>query len=202
MSHLLKEAIYFIHPKEYLDNNEKIYKIGRTRRMVDNRLKEYEEGCNVLLTVNVNNSLTIENKICEIFRNNFKLVRGREYFEGNFVKMRRIIYNLAENEVDILGIEENEKFNESSDDEIDEEVDEEVDEEEVTKQKTLKNKLEYECDRCHKKFYMLSAFKDHIKSDVACSIMLNKKFKCDNCDKCFTTEKAKKYHMVSSCKNK
>jgi PHD/YefM family antitoxin component YafN of YafNO toxin-antitoxin module/DNA-directed RNA polymerase subunit RPC12/RpoP len=86
-----KEAIYLIHPKEYIDAKINIYKIGMTTRMVDNRLAQYEKDSNVLLTRNVNNAKVMEKLLLYEFNKKFKLVRGREYFQGNYLQMIDII---------------------------------------------------------------------------------------------------------------
>jgi hypothetical protein len=62
--------------------------------------------------------------------------------------------------------------------------------------------VEYECEKCRKKFNILSSFQDHILSNKGCEKQLKKQYSCENCEKNFTTDKAKKYHMIVSCKNK
>lgn len=88
---LNKEAIYLIYPKEFIDSEQNIYKIGMTTRMVDNRLAEYEKDSSVLLTRNVNDARSIEKILLNEFNKKFRLAKGREYFEGNYLEMIDII---------------------------------------------------------------------------------------------------------------
>jgi hypothetical protein len=62
--------------------------------------------------------------------------------------------------------------------------------------------VKYICDKCKKEFANICSFQEHISSEKSCDIYINKKYKCDNCENCFTTQRSKKNHMLTSCKNK
>jgi hypothetical protein len=80
--------VYLLQPPEFIDTN--IYKIGHSRN--NNIQRCYSYGSNTVLhyTRICKDSLFIEKKLIENFKNNFQLVKGREYFEGEIDNM---IYN-------------------------------------------------------------------------------------------------------------
>ena len=79
------------------DKGTNIYKVGRTtetggdtRKL--NRLQTYSHGTIQYYTWNVEHNVnTIEQKIKEVFNRKYKLVRGREWFEGNILDMKKDI---------------------------------------------------------------------------------------------------------------
>jgi hypothetical protein len=60
--------------------------------------------------------------------------------------------------------------------------------------------VKYTCETCKAEFNFIAHFQDHIASPTACEKFLDKLYDCDHCDKKYTSEKAKKYHMKTSCK--
>lgn len=85
------------------DKGTRVYKIGRTvqnggdfRKL--NRLQSYSYGTMVYNTWNVNVSMVnaIENKIKEEFKQNYHLVRGYEWFEGDLKAMKKTIQAIIE----------------------------------------------------------------------------------------------------------
>jgi hypothetical protein len=104
-----KESIYLIHPFEFKIKDMNIYKVGRTRRYFSERLYEYQDGYTVCIVRNVFDAINIEKKILEIFIKEFKLVKGREYFEGNHIKMIAIINDIIDYEYNKIILEYNEK---------------------------------------------------------------------------------------------
>ena len=144
----LQEAIYLIYPREYIDTKENIYKVGMTTRMVDNRLAEYSKGSMVLLTRNINNAKEVEKTLLKIFINQFILVKGREYFKGDYKAMIKIIND----EIDIILNDEEKKIN-----------------------NTIKQS--YICDACGMGFDFVSHLHEHHKSITTCIKYLNKIYK-------------------------
>jgi len=104
-----KESIYLIHPFEFKIKDMNIYKVGRTRRYFSERLYEYQDGYTVCIVRNVFDAINIEKKILEIFIKEFKLVKGREYFEGNHIKMIAIINDIIDYEYNKIILEYNQK---------------------------------------------------------------------------------------------
>lgn len=80
--------IYLLQKPEEIKNNKNIYKIGRTKQEIFNRLKGYPKNSKLEFLININDSYNIvdlESKIINnlkkkfIFRSDY----GKEYFEGN-----------------------------------------------------------------------------------------------------------------------
>jgi hypothetical protein len=86
--------IYLLQSGEYINTN--IYKIGKTVQKSDdtrvlNRIKSYSQGTiiyNLYHIHNVNNINLVENEIIHNFRTKYRLVTGREWFEGNIIQMK------------------------------------------------------------------------------------------------------------------
>lgn len=87
------EYIYLVQERESMRCNDNVFKIGRTSQEPNKRMKGYPNNSRLLLTVIVNDSINAETELKRIFRNKFKLRNdiGDEYFEGDPMKMMRII---------------------------------------------------------------------------------------------------------------
>ena len=77
-----KGIIYIIHPAELINTNR--YKIGcLLKNNLDRCKNRYKLGTRYLCIMECNNLLLLEKKILNIFNKKFKLIAGREYFEGD-----------------------------------------------------------------------------------------------------------------------
>ncbi len=76
------EFFYIIQERESVRMNEPVYKIGRTSKSFQTRFKQYPEGSRAYFVYAVPDSIDTETKIIDRFNEKFKLIRGREYFEG------------------------------------------------------------------------------------------------------------------------
>lgn len=88
--------IYLLQDKQYYGSN--VFKIGMTRRKNLTRFNEYEKGSQLLLQKCCEDCVAMEKIIIGIFKNMFKLVRGREWFEGDYKYMMSIIETVIQNE--------------------------------------------------------------------------------------------------------
>jgi hypothetical protein len=77
--------LYLIQTAEDLYTN--IYKIGRTEQLPEERFKGYKKESYPLRISLVDDSKLRETELKDLFNIKFKLVRGREYFEGNIENM-------------------------------------------------------------------------------------------------------------------
>ena len=79
-----EEGVYLMHIREFIKSHEPIYKIGRSN-ILDNRVKQYPNGSNILLMIKCKNSILCENNLIKLFKEKFiqKKYYGTEYFEGN-----------------------------------------------------------------------------------------------------------------------
>ena len=90
----IMEGIYLIHPREFVSTDLSIYKLGRSNN-IDNRVKQYPKGSNILCMLMCKNSIACENYLINLFKNKFtqNTYYGSEYFEGDKQMMIREIFN-------------------------------------------------------------------------------------------------------------
>jgi len=73
------EYIYIIHERTFIQTNNNIYKIGRTKN-IKKRLNGYTKGSKLLFTLPCKNSIILENKILNFLKNtNNKYYQCTEY---------------------------------------------------------------------------------------------------------------------------
>lgn len=78
----MKDIIYIVQPAELIGT--KRYKIGRSSQPDLTRCKKgYKKGTDFICVMSCIESELLENKIKECFNKKFKLIAGREYYEGN-----------------------------------------------------------------------------------------------------------------------
>ena len=87
------EYIYLLQTRECFNNNEAIYKVGRTVKEKLTRFNQYPKGSKILLHMICDNSEEKEKSIIEQFNRCFKNeeIYGKEYFNGDFREMISII---------------------------------------------------------------------------------------------------------------
>ena len=78
-------AVYLIQPGVLIGTNR--YKIGRTSKKNFNRLKSYGRETNIISFNYVNNSILTELNLINKFNKKYKLIKGKEYFEGDIKNM-------------------------------------------------------------------------------------------------------------------
>lgn len=83
---MAKGIIYLIQPAELVGTNR--YKIGLSKDPTLDRCKKgYKNGSRYLLIMECDNPLILEDIIKREFRKKYKLIAGREYFEGDETNM-------------------------------------------------------------------------------------------------------------------
>ncbi len=91
--------IYIIKIREFVNNNQNIYKIGRTTQDNLKRFNNYPKGSILLYYFYCDDCKIIENNIIQLFKKLFiqKKELGNEYFEGDIylmmIEIAKIIYN-------------------------------------------------------------------------------------------------------------
>jgi len=87
------EGLYLIHTREFFIIRQPVYKIGRSYKL-DNRVKQYPNGSQVLFTMKCKNSKDVKKNLIKLFKEKFvhKPYYGNEYFEGNEDEMINEIY--------------------------------------------------------------------------------------------------------------
>jgi len=94
------QYIYLIREREFLKNNEDIYKIGKTSQEPNIRFQNYPKGSELLLTVKVSNCDDYERKIKALFNINYQQCKdiGIEYFKGSGKQMMTDIFNIIKDD--------------------------------------------------------------------------------------------------------
>ena len=77
-----KGIVYLIQPAELIDTNR--YKIGCSQNTKLKRItNDYKNGTRYILIMECDNPFEVEKNIKILFRKQFKLIAGHEYFEGD-----------------------------------------------------------------------------------------------------------------------
>lgn len=173
--------IYLIQPAELLGTQR--YKIGASQYTDLRRVKNgYKNGTKYILIMEHQNSFVIEEQIKKVFNKKFKLIAGKEYFEGNENKMieefLRVVNKFKNNEINVDNI-----FNI---DNIDNNI-------EINNNEEKK----YKCKNCGSKFHSLTNYKYHYNHNVC---KKNKNYQCEKCKKVFQCKRNLQYHTnLSVC---
>lgn len=79
------EFIYLIQLREFVRNNEPVYKIGRTKQSYEKRIRSYPRGSSLFFYHAVDDCVTTETNIKQYLSEKFTQRRdlGLEYFEGD-----------------------------------------------------------------------------------------------------------------------
>jgi len=72
-----------------------VYKIGRTKRHIFDRIrgrKEYGKDPDIYTILQTSDCITLEKRIIQKFKDNFILYQGAEWFRGDIEEMMKIVY--------------------------------------------------------------------------------------------------------------
>jgi hypothetical protein len=99
-----------LQTREFVNNEQPIYKIGRTQQPLLKRFNQYPKGSLLIIHVNVKNSVLLEKKIISVFSNQFTCKKnlGHEYFEGDISKMKVALFEICCHEEETQNENENE----------------------------------------------------------------------------------------------
>lgn len=89
-----QQYIYLLQEREFIRLNEKTYKIGKTKQPHNKGMNNYPIGSKLIFQILCDNCDELEKKLIKIFTKKFKQRDdyGKEYFEGEYTKMIKIIY--------------------------------------------------------------------------------------------------------------
>jgi phenylpropionate dioxygenase-like ring-hydroxylating dioxygenase large terminal subunit len=83
------QYIYLIQEREFVKNNERVYKIGKTKQPNLNRFKQYPKDSILISQISCLDCDICEKQLLQIFK--FKYLQktdiGTEYFEGDHISM-------------------------------------------------------------------------------------------------------------------
>ena len=103
MANKITQYIYLIHTREFYNHDEFVYKIGKTKKLNFHRFNQYPRGSVLLFQTNCNDCDICETKILKLFNSKYKRRKdiGLEYFEGDYLQMKKDICNIVDNNVDV-----------------------------------------------------------------------------------------------------
>ena len=85
--------------REHVNNNENIYKIGRTQQVGDKRLKQYPKGTIQKIKLHVNDCIACEKELIQTFDDKFEKMKedyGDEYYRGLYNDMEKMFKDIAD----------------------------------------------------------------------------------------------------------
>lgn len=87
--------IYLIQTPEFIKSGEPVYKIGKTAQKNNRRFYGYPPGTRLLVQLSCDDCKICEDELLAIFKTEFKLYRGNEWFEGDCKKMQDLIHEVV-----------------------------------------------------------------------------------------------------------
>ena len=104
--------IYLVKEREFIKTKENIYKIGRSKQENTKRFLQYPKGSELILQETCIDCIKTEKMIINEFKKHFihRKDIGHEYFEGDYLKMRKIVWGYLLDESNQI---ENDNCNES-----------------------------------------------------------------------------------------
>ncbi len=86
--------IYLLQEREFFNNKDNVYKLGKTTQELVKRFAGYPKGTVIILTINVIVSDESETHLLEIFREKFvsRNDYGTEHFQGDLMEMIKILH--------------------------------------------------------------------------------------------------------------
>lgn len=141
--------VYFIQPCELIGCSR--YKIGCSTTEDFKRLSAYRKGTRYICIIEVDKPLIVESILIRAFNEQFNLIAGKEYFEGNEAEMLKtfnqiVIDYILSNNVDNNIIDN--KLDDKIDDKLDDKLDYKLDDKTITEDKSELQRIfpEYEQD--------------------------------------------------------
>ena len=93
---MVHEYVYLVQEREFIKTNEKIYKIGRTKKENLTRFNQYPKGSALLLQLTCKDCVKLETELIKCFIGKYKQCTdiGNEYFEGDYEDMIEDIFDI------------------------------------------------------------------------------------------------------------
>lgn len=158
------EIIYLIQPDELINTGR--YKVGMSYSDTLDRCKNgYLKGSRYLCIMECVNPLEIERKIIQQFTQRFKVIAGREYFEGEESELLRLFFEIVM--ASKCGIIENNVEEDIIDIEIEDNVDIEV-EDDVNDDYVNFINGRYVCTICNNDFKTEYLWNNHRNKKIPC----------------------------------
>lgn len=86
---LIFHSIYLIQLREFINSNQNVYKVGKTKRESSKRLNQYPKGSKEIFTIACDDCDILENEILTLFREKYisRTDLGSEYVQGDVESM-------------------------------------------------------------------------------------------------------------------
>lgn len=82
----------------YLILKDNLVKVGKSKNENSSRLNQYGKTARIICTANCDNQDSAEKELILLFRNNFRLVKGREWFAfENIYKAKELFLTFTQN---------------------------------------------------------------------------------------------------------
>jgi hypothetical protein len=215
-----KGIIYLVQPSVLFNTNR--YKIGYSARCNLDRINSYGRNVTVFFINSCDNPIIYETIIKEEFNKKFKLISGKEYFEGDVNEMKKCIFNIFTQDISTYSkiIEKYNNKEEKTDSDNDEEelknsmIQEDKDEDKKeTRDEVISDHL---CEYCNKVFSTKGNCNNH---KMKCKIknkneleylrrennnlknLIGEEHECKYCDRAFS-RKANCVRHELTCKSK
>jgi len=195
-------SVYLVQPVELIGTNR--YKIGcSSKNDLSRCLNGYNKGTRYITILECPEPFKVESQIIRVFKDKFKLIGGREYFEGDETEMRtkfiEIVdsYKLNENPIEMPIIENPEQEDKPQNIDTDTLV----------------------CKACSRTYCSYASFKRHIVqgrckgklqntlnssidiSDTSSEISESERVTCMSCNKPFANKYSLQRHNMGACKS-
>jgi hypothetical protein len=92
------QYIYLVYEREFINANNNIYKIGKSKQENTKRFNQYPKSSILLFQINVYNCDKLETELINIFKQKFihRVDIGYEYFQGGYHEMIDIIFKTCQ----------------------------------------------------------------------------------------------------------
>jgi len=91
----MSNYIYLLHLREFINSNEPIFKLGKSKQENLKRFNSYPKGSKLLFQIICDDCDKIEKDLIKLFKINYEqqINIGIEYFKGNYKSMINDIFN-------------------------------------------------------------------------------------------------------------
>ena len=203
----------YVYIIQSADMAKDVGKIGRGKNI--KRIKSYGSGAFIICIIYVEDMFETEARLKKVFKHNFQLVRGSEYFRGDITRMKKLFVS----ELKKCDFENNNTDEEDSLDDLDEmdscedsedpkDPEESVPAKKIVKKQSKRNRFRpvFKCEKCGHEFENVFKLNRHLNRKTSCepviveNIDLDDPLVCKYCGRKYKYENTLNRHIQNSCK--